>query len=527
MALLSIPVVERCPHSYVTQLLSLGLLGSVLVGCSNETLTERPPEAVSPAPPLVPEPSVVSVTVDVPKDEVLRLVKAQLPKSIHFAGPWTKYISGHRQKGNFSVNVPEIDWSVTGTARELRISAPFIVKAKASVSGSIGAVAGSKDIRANFTTAARVSLQINDQWCPRVAIAPEAVVWNDKHHPQIELLQNFWATKVARSEFEGEVTKAMQNVEKQVNDKIPCASLQANFKNLWKTHAMPLPGITSQPGFAAYITPQEMSLDLPTFTDKLLHTGLMLKAVTQVATSPPAQSPMPLPKPMLAPIKSGQAFLNFPMTIPYEVLESTAKEKLPKNFQYKIGGTNADVKISEVEIYPSNGKVAVGMNVDVDVPGKWFDVSGRVWLVGEPVLDVKNQTLALKSVSLARKLDNSVWQALSIAFDQSLTDEVMKAAQVDLKPHVTTLREKLAKQLADANSKMSGVKIGVDNVEVKLMRVTPAQDLIVVAQANGNLSVELDLMRLSAPKVATVPAPSSDAPKPLATTPTVLTDPAR
>lgn len=485
---------------------------------SNSDLTERPPYSPAPPPTLATESSTVSVGVDLPRDEVLAMVKAQLPSSIKVTGAWQQYIRGRRQSGTFDLDVNGIVWTLTDAGKDLRIGMSVNASGDAKVESRFARAVGRRNFRADFDAGAKVSLEMDWQWCPRLVITPELVKWRDKQHPQLEVLPRVWATKVARSAFEAQVSTAMTAIVHQLNNEIPCPSLQAKLKELWKTHSIAIPGLVAAPRvFEAYITPMEASFDMPVLTYRGLHASIIVKAITSVSGSTPSV-PGPLPKLQTQPIEKGRALLNLPLTIPYPVLTAMVASQIQKDMSFMIFDTTAAARLRDLEIYPSNGKLAVGVNITASIPGKLFNATGRVWLVAEPEVDAVNQTFALKSMSIAPKLDNQVWQALSGAFDDRLVREVTRAAQIDLKPKVAELKERVTKPLEGVNAGQSGVKVEVGNIDVQLLQVTPAQELYMVGRTSADLGVRLDLAKLmatpSAANTARGTAPTTATTKP-------------
>jgi hypothetical protein len=71
-----------------------------------------------------------------------------------------------------------------------------------------------------------------------------------------------------------------------------------------------------------------------------------------------------------------------------------------------MNGRQGHVTIKALEIYPSAGRLVVGIQITADVPGRWFDVNGWFYLLAMPKIDADRRVVHFEHLELARQTDN-------------------------------------------------------------------------------------------------------------------------
>src|SRR5439155_1677926 len=86
------------------------------------------------------------------------------------------------------------------------------------------------------------------------------------------------------------------------------------------------------------------------------------------------------------------------------------------------------IAVNTVEIYPSGGRLAVGLGFAATTPEASMNATGWLYLVGRPVLDAATQTLRVADLSYTLKIDNKLWSVLTAAFSKQILAAIQPAA---------------------------------------------------------------------------------------------------
>ncbi len=140
------------------------------------------------------------------------------------------------------------------------------------------------------------------------------------------------------------------------------------------------------------------------------------------------------------------------------------------------------------------GRLCLGVKVDVKFERRWLDVKGWVWVLVEPTYNERSQIIALKKASLTRELDNSLYSAVTALFKTPIEHLLVEKGTYDLKPQFAVLKARLAES-AHAAGTASGMEIVVQPTTLKLKQLILAQDsLAVVVGLNATANVTVDAL---------------------------------
>jgi hypothetical protein len=169
---------------------------------------------------------------------------------------------------------------------------------------------------------------------------------------------------------------------------------------------------------------------------------------------------------------------------------------------------DVDIKIQDVTIYPSAPRLVIGTKVDMDLPDRWFDTKGWIYLFADPEFDAAHKVLRLKNVSFARWVDNKLVRVATAAFASQIEGEFQQRASIDLsKPLdeavakanallVDDLQERIRQEAAEIEGSAGSV-VAQTNVAAKIDGLSSLsfafeeEKLTLVPVVSGSLSVEL------------------------------------
>ena len=121
-----------------------------------------------------------------------------------------------------------------------------------------------------------------------------------------------------------------------------------------------------------------------------------------------------------------------------------------------------------------------------------MDATGRIYLVGEPVLDAAAQTLRVRDLSFTPQIDNKLWSVLSAALGKQILAAIQDRLVVDLKERVDPVRDRVTRALRDLAARQ-GVELALSDVTVEIRRIALAdQALEVMVGVKGTVAATVD-----------------------------------
>lgn len=193
-----------------------------------------------------------------------------------------------------------------------------------------------------------------------------------------------------------------------------------------RVNTQPEAWLSVDPVSAHFLPPQAVGNDL------MFNVGLVanLSLSTEKPTTPEAE---PLPTLGKAPPSSSGFKIGLPIKANYAMLEEALIEALGRTpITVATPAGDAKVQVEKVTVYPSAPRLVVGAKVTVDLPDRWLDTKGWVYLFAEPSFDAESKVLRLKNIGFARSVDNSFVRFATAAFVNQIESEIEKRSDVDM-----------------------------------------------------------------------------------------------
>lgn len=382
---------------------------------------------------------------------------------------------------NWHVNYsPDGDVIVARSGDFVRITLPAKFDGGAGFGGDIARLisARNKSFNGAFVLTVDALVKLDDRFCPK--LTPGSATFNWTTPPSVQLIgrSSFsilgvgfsvgpWNLDVS-SYITDPIRAKLNTALLSANTAIPCDPVRAELAKVWRRYSLP---INVSPPVYLLAEPTEISAAmLP--EDKLLRLNAMLKAKVEIATSPGKEDSLgDLPPHAPLAMQPGLLDVALPLQVDYAVVVSEAMKSFAgKSFDIEGIDGKSNAVVQSLELYPSGNKLAVGVTFVADLPSQFFDVSGTIWLSGEPVVDPTGKILSLKDVAITRKLDNGLWSVLSAAFQNTIKSEIQKNLRYDLSADEAKAIQDIQIAIADS-SKTGGVQFLVEDFNIKIGRV--------------------------------------------------------
>lgn len=333
-----------------------------------------------------------------------------------------------------------------------------------------------KPLNGSFVVSISGMVRVGKDFCPRIEQGQAHFAWQTP--PDIELIGRSclelghdlkaclgpWKFPAGRM-MTGQINHALQGQVDEINKKIPCDQIRNQLQQVWKTWSVPVP-ISNPPIYAA-VEPKALSVPGVIAMDDGIRLIARLDVKTAVsANKPPSlpQPPLPENTPMNGP--TGRFSLNLPLPIPYSALGEAGAEKL-KGKQIRAGG--AAITPIGVQIFPSNGKLAVGVTFLANVRGPMHGKTGTVWFTATPTIDNSGHAVRLNNLTMTPKTNSRLWSAVAAPVNSQLAKTIGAMYGYDFSWLVRDAKTKINQAIANPKN-TANVKINISNDDLHLGR---------------------------------------------------------
>jgi hypothetical protein len=122
---------------------------------------------------------------------------------------------------------------------------------------------------------------------------------------------------------------------------------------------------------------------------------------------------------------------------------------LPQAFNFPVGDDSAEVRVTDVVVYPSAPQIVLGLHVESRLPRQWLDTKGWIHVSATPVFDAATGVLELRDLRFARSVDNRWIRLFSAALQARLLRELENNSRFDLGAAIEQARQTVNQQLQE------------------------------------------------------------------------------
>jgi len=433
-----------CPSSR----LAFGCLAIATVAlsaCSGvEELFARPPKSAGSAPPLPTNDSQIGGRITVPLAALKPALEQAVPSQykgamaseacakvglgsmktkncVDLKGDYTV------QRGSFSVE--QVSATSLRFAVPLDVSGDLKVRGRGSADKLVIEVLKlrNKNVKGSGALRADMSFSLTEDWCLNPSVKLD-MAWS--RTPKVEAFNNVWLD--VGGLVKPAVDASLSSIESQIRKSIPCEAVRTEVAKILTPRSVPVDLPDNMGRMFVNFRPTAVAFSGTVVTPEAVSFALQVGA--QVDVAPTASSAALLPLPPLKTISAADALrlrLAVPVRVRYDMLQAAAQSELAgKIFEVETPVGRAKVKLFSVEIYPSGGRLAIGVKAALDVPGRLFDVKGDVYLLAAP--KVTGTVVSLKDIGFAQVLDNKGWDLVSLVLRDRIIMEIGKAVRYDV-----------------------------------------------------------------------------------------------
>lgn len=274
-----------------------------------------------------------------------------------------------------------------------------------------------------------------------------------------------------------EVTKVLKGLEDDIDKQIGNVDLKSEAEKAWKILAEPI-SLGKYGFFNA--NPSKIGFEDLKFTGNSATANLTLMLNPILTTNSQNTKPTLLPKLCDVPECNG---FNITMDViaTYDSLTKIMTSEL-KGKEIILKGKK--VIFESIEIFGASNQQ---VSLKIGFSGK---KKGTLFLLGTPTFNQENQIVSFPDLSFDLNTKSALLKSAKWLFNDKITDALRTSSTIDLKPHLTTLKQLVEKQLN--TTIQPGIFLKGNIKELKMQEIYPNNDtLILRINSTGVLSLEM------------------------------------
>lgn len=467
----------RCTAAF----LAASTASVVLTACGHNPVAERPPSTAE-SPSFATQASTIAAQMAMPLTDLSSLVNSKIPQNFHADGngedvcvsllvtkacAGTKYDFDAQRTGAIKVT--------PAGPQTLRVSLPVSFSGHGGFRGDVASIikADKKSFEGALTLNADLTPRLTEDWCPQLDAAV-SYAWTS--NPRVEIIGGVWVD--VRGQVENKLNSKLPELVAQARGAIDCNKFRSELSKVYGTHTFPV--TVPQVGqVSVNVLPRDIRFSGLNVTATDLTVAASLTADIDVSDKALPPELLPLPKLKGMDGSPPRLSLAVPVRVGYGDMTAAVNSAVAgKTFSTKTPAGAVSVKVNSVEIYPSRGKLVIGIDMDADLPAQFLDTKGTVYLLATPKVDGGTK-ISLPDATYSTVLDSKLWTAASVLFEGQIRDAIRSAASRDIAPDIARAKETLARKLSEP-ALIPGLTVSATNVDMKVGRVAVASTELAV-----------------------------------------------
>jgi len=281
----------------------------------------------------------------------------------------------------------------------------------------------------------------------------------------------------ATSTLKEEITIALQELEKDIDEEISTVDLRPEMEETWNTLSEPID--LEGYGFLN-INPRSVSISKIRFKGDTAYFNTIIEATPTILSSKSLNAPSLLPN-----LSTYQKRDGFDITMDIFTTYDSLSSIISKNIQ----GTSTEVKgktiiFEEVEVH---GAANNAIHLKVKFSG---DKRGILYFTGTPTFNSATQEIAFPDMVFDLKTKDALLKSAKWMFNDKITKMVREASAMDLKPYLDSLKTSINENLNTELSK--GVFMSGKVIDLSIDYIHPMENqLFLRVKSAGKLEISM------------------------------------
>lgn len=398
--------------------------------------------------------SVIVIPLTASLDDIEKRLNAEVPKTLYkvdenrdacVAAKQAKvcllpHIGGGCGKWLITDISPQIDCHVegqvergtiklAGTGPVLSVSMPVDAKITVKGRGEVG-----KNIQStatgSITATASAKVEIDENWRPTTQVSAD-YSWTNRIGVDVLGFRITFASKV-----DPKIEEAIESFKQKLPALLAALDLKSQAEKAWAQGFATIQ-MSTAPDTWLQFTPTGVGYSGISVEGRTLRLRIMAsgQVATFVGKKPPDPSKAPLP-PLSRKLPEPGFTFEVPLIADYASLISIAKSVLKFGEAQtvevpQVGKVKATIR--NVAIHQTtNQKLAIGVTVDAETPGSWFDTRGTIWMTAGIIVDNQQKRIKVDKLTVYSQTDNAPVDLLvSLVQFDPVNQAIRKAIEYD------------------------------------------------------------------------------------------------
>ncbi len=387
---------------------------------------------------------------------------------------------------------------------KVRATQPVEITGAAGLRGDLAKVLSlsAKSFQVGMTPRLNIGLGLDEQWCPIVSASPEGDLVDNGSvevvgknclgfdlgalgHPEVCAGP---ANVSLKDALNGELGKHKDDVQKAANSALPCNKVRESVSKQWHALSIKINTPAKQQAFLN-IVPTGAAFSGLIAEDTGVKLTMQVNAKTSIDAQAAEAAPIALPKLGHDDANTSSLDVSLNANAPYDFLvEEIAPSLKGKDFKQDTPAGTVSIHIDDIDIYPSGSSIAVGLKINADLPGHYFNTAGWVYIVGRPTVKSGGNAIQIGDLHFATVLDNDFWKLAQVLLEQQILKTLSSRATIDLTKPIADASNQLVDAIAKAN--IPGVKLAPGKPSLMLQAIAVGNDHLT---ATANLKMPFDM----------------------------------
>ena len=484
-------------------IVSMGMICLGLAGCDSEVEFSEAPFPTEDKSEVRPVRTTIFASIPLDLTEFQVEIDRVIPDQLLRINSWLSKAACYERRGRKRCDAARVrgvivrDGAMKLKPKAGGISAIIPVKADFSAKGQGYSIDVGDSISRHFALHIGYKVELDEKWQAKVSLGQISL---GKNAVTIKLLGRDVKYKSA---LERKVSRSIRNVARKLAATLNEQPFRDIASKSWRRLFNPIQ-ISSSPEIWLRGRPMSVGfggfgIDGERLTSRIAINSLLS---THVNERPVPLMPMPLPLLTSAKAGDGNSHINISLPVKYDEFSNRIVKAVVQD-AVDIGSDENEISVRALggEIYASKRFLALQLDVETDVGGKWFAQSGKLYLTALPWFNAEKGLLTLKHVNMTPPKTNPKYflDGRFLLRKVPFTKWFKEAMSLDLNERFETV-------LADTNSMMNhkidkALWLHGHFKEIGVSSISPRQDHL---QLNLKLRGVLTLSQ-SAPAA---PAPS-------------------
>ena len=328
-----------------------------------------------------------------------------------------------------------------------------------------------KNFDAKLRVTSIIKLSINESWCPLLDLKLQYRWINS---PRVEIVDGVHIN--VKNHVEKSINKEIPSLVREAKDAINCEDFRKEISGVYGTRSFPVN--LGGELFHINLAPRKLGLSSLKVTPTEVSTSALLVAILEITEEPIENKLLPLPKLKRISNDVPAISIKAPIRATYDSIENIiSNELVGESLNKKTDIGEVSLSILDVEVYPSEGKVAFGLKIKADLPTKIFDTTGYIYVIAAPYLD--SNKLQFRDLEFSQALDNDFWKLGIIPLEKIILDEVAKNSKLDLDEQIKMTQESIYKAI-DAENDKGRSTVDINELDVNIDQLVVAENSIAI-----------------------------------------------